>query len=178
MQRVRSTRRRPVARKARFNLRAPFRRLARHVATHPKLYGPALPAVLFLLLAHVVVVPILILGKLNGTSASHGLFGTALVWAVLGFLPFLGLSYLSSFLAARPMRHLLEDKRPEWPSARVESVTAVAYAAGLYLGMFLLIRPAFLAGDLILLACCAAAGLLYWLFHRKLTVPADPPAGT
>ncbi len=176
MERVKSRRRRPPSRGIRFSLWAPFRRIAGHVAGHPKLYGPALSPVLLLLLAHVVVVPIIVFLKMKGASASHTLFGTVLVWAVLGFLPFLGLSYLSYFMAARPLTHLIAEKRPDWPGARVEALSATAYAAGLFVGMFLLIRPASVTGDLILLGCCVAAGLLHWFFYRRFAGPANPPA--
>ena len=176
MQRVKSARRRPRARGPRFSLLAPLRRLARHVIAHPRLYGPALPPVLFLVLVHVMVVPILVVGKLIGISTGHTLFGTVLAWAVLGFLPFLGLSYLSSFLAARSVRHLIEEKRPEWPKARGEVMSAAAYAGGLCLGMFILVQPASWTGNLVLLACCAAAGLLHWLFYRNIGIPTDTAA--
>ena len=176
MQRVKNARRRPRARSSRFSLLAPLRRLTRHVIAHPRLYGPALPPVLFLVLAHVVVVPILVVGRLIGFSTGHTLLGTALVWAVLGFLPFLGLSYLSSLLAARPVRHLIEKKRPEWPKTRGEIMSAAAYAVGLCLGMFLLVQPPSWTGNLVLLACCAAAGSLHWLFYRNIEIPTNTAA--
>lgn len=176
MERVKSRRRRPPSRGTRFSLGAPFRLIVSHVAAHPKLYGPALSPVLLFLLAHVVVLPIIVLLKMKGASASHTLFGTVLAWAVLGFLPFLGLSYLSYFMAAKPLAHLVQDKLPDWSAARVEALSATAYAAGLFVGMFLLIRPASVAGDLILLGCCVTAGLLHWSFYRRFAGPADPPA--
>ena len=178
MERVKSKRRRPPSRRARFSLLVPLRRIVGHVAAHPKLYGPALSPVLLLLLAHVVVVPIIVFLKMKGVSASHTVIGTVLAWAVLGFLPFLALSYLAYFLAARPLSHLVQEQRPEWPNSRVEALSATAYAIGLFVCMFLLIRPASAKGDLILLGCCVAAGLVHWSFYRRFAGTADQPAKT
>ena len=74
MQRVRSKRNRGPTRRVGL-LRPPplFRWFRQHVRRHPRLYAPAGAPILFLLVAHVVSLPALVLTRSGGTEG----FGAA-----------------------------------------------------------------------------------------------------
>ena len=109
----------------------------------------------------------------RGTGGTEG-FGAAcrtlLTWAVFGFLPFLVLSYLAFFLAARPLADLLARRQASLPAA-VGFLPPAGYGVAIACGMFLLLRPGHWPGDLALLLCCLAAGTLNWFLYLRLAGP-------
>ena len=96
---------------------------------------------------------------------------------MFGFLPFLALSYLAFFLAARPLDGLLARRQPAVPRTAVTLLPAAGYGAAIACGMFLLLQPGNWPGDLALLLCCLAAGALNWSLYRWLTGPGPVSAG-
>lgn len=171
MQRVTSKRNRGATRRTGlFRPQALLRWLLQHVRRHPRLYVPAGAPVLFLLLAHVLSLPVL---ALTGGGGSEGIglaCRTLLTWAVFGFLPFLVLSYLAFFLAARPLADLLARRQASLPAA-VGFLPPAGYGVAIACGMFLLLRPGHWPGDLALLLCCLAAGTLNWFLYLRLAGP-------
>lgn len=171
MQRVRSKRNRGPTRRVGL-LRPPplFRWFRQHVRRHPRLYAPAGAPILFLFVAHVVSLPALVLTRSGGTEGFGAACRTLLAWAVFGFLPFLVLSYLAFFLAARPLADLLARRQASLPSA-VGFLPPAGYGVAIACGMFLLLRPGHWPGDLALLLCCLAAGTLNWFLYLRLAGP-------
>ena len=178
MQRVTSKRNRGATRRTGlFRPQALLRWVLQHVRRHPRLYVPAGAPLLFLFVAHVLSLPVL---ALTGGGGSEGIglaCRTLLTWAVFGFLPFLALSYLAFFLAARPLDGLLARRQPAVPRTAVTLLPAVGYGAAIACGMFLLLQPGNWPGDLALLLCCLAAGALNWSLYRWLTGPGPVSAG-
>ena len=89
---------------------------------------------------------------------------------MFGFLPFLVLSYLAFFLAARPLADLLARRQASLPAA-VGFLPPAGYGVAIACGMFLLLRPGHWPGDLALLLCCLAAGTLNWFLYLRLAGP-------
>jgi hypothetical protein len=172
MEQMRSKRNRAKAKRASlFRPHAMLRWIFQHVERHSWLYAPACAPVLFLLLAHMVSLPALVLTRVGGTEGVGAASRTLLTWAVFGFLPFLVLSYLAFFLVARPFATLLARRQFALPARTSDLLPAVGYGATIAMGMFSLLRPGNWPGDLALLLCCLAAGGLNWFLYRWLVGP-------